>query len=448
MNFYDSDRMAQLLSPLGYEMTQQPDDADITILNTCHIREKAEQKMYSDLGRLARHRDARHSQGLDMIIAVGGCVGQAEGIEIRKNAPYVSMVFGPQTYHRLPEMIAQLHRNRDAANGSKNRGIVDIDFPAESKFDHLPAPKAQGPSAFVSVQEGCDKFCHFCVVPYTRGAEYSRPAALVLKEIEALVLQGVKEVTLLGQNVNAYHGEAPNGTKEWSLGRLLMEAANIDGLKRLRYITSHPRDMHEELYTAHRDIDILMPYLHLPIQAGSDRILEAMNRKHTRREYLDIIEKLRTIRPDLALSSDFIVGYPGETDGDFNDTLQIVRNVSYASAYSFSYSPRPGTPASVLETQVDESVKSERLQILQAAICEEQLKFNMVQKGEILPVLFERPGKHEGQMIGKSPYLQSVYVNDANPRLHGQIVDVEITDAFQNSLTGNITTRESHQDVA
>lgn len=446
MNFYDSGRTADLLSPLGYEIIASPNDADISILNTCHIREKAEQKMYSDLGRLLIHKNKRKEDGQDMIIAVGGCVGQAEGAEIIKQAPYVSMVFGPQTYHRLPEMIAQLHRKEDQINEPQKRGIIDTEFPLETKFDHLPTPTATTASAFVSIQEGCDKFCHFCVVPYTRGAEYSRPVSLIIDEIKHLVDQGVKEITLLGQNVNAYHGQAPAvsscGEKEWDLGHLIFEIAKIKEIQRIRYTTSHPLDMHQSLYEAHRDVDALMPFLHLPVQSGSDTILSAMNRKHTQKEYLQIIEKLRFYQPQMAFSSDFIVGYPNESDADFKATLNLIQEVGYAQAYSFKYSPRPGTPASVMDAQVPEALKDERLQALQGLLCAYQLKFNKTFEGKIVPILFEKAGKKENQMLGKSPYLQSVHVLDGGAHLVKNIVPVRIVEAFQNSLRADIVTHQ------
>ena len=428
MNMYDSARMVDILKPLGYVQQETPEGADMIIVNTCHIREKAEQKLYSDLGRYRPHKEAKS----DAILAVAGCVAQAEGEEITRKAPYVDIVFGPQAYHRLPEMIAKAHRQ------AQKEHVLDIDFPVESKFDHLPAPSAEGlGSAFLSVQEGCDKFCTFCVVPYTRGVESSRPVKDVLRDARHLVAQGVKEITLLGQNVNAYHGETESGV-ECSLGDLLFELAEIDGLERIRYTTSHPKDMHERLYEAHRDLPKLMPYLHLPVQAGSDRVLKAMNRSHTASEYKDIIAKLRAYRPDISLSSDFIVGFPGETDKDFAETIDLVREVTYASAYSFKYSIRPGTPGALMENQIEERVKDERLAVLQELLREQQLAFNEQCAGQCFAVLFEKPGKHAGQLVGKSPYLQSVHV-EANERLLGHIVEVDITAGFQNSLTGRVT---------
>ncbi len=438
MNMYDSDRMIDLLKPLGYTLSDTPDDADMIILNTCHIREKAEHKLYSDIGRLEPYKHARIASGDYTILAVAGCVAQAEGEEITRRAPAVDMVFGPQSYHKLPEMIAQAYRTL-AANGKP--AVLDVDFPVESKFDLLPQPNPDHTgSAFLSIQEGCDKFCTFCVVPYTRGAEYSRPVEAVIKEAKHLVSLGVKEITLLGQNVTAYHGVGLDG-KEWSMGRLLFEIAEIEGLARIRYTTSHPKDMHDELYAAHREIPHLMPYLHLPVQAGSDAILKAMNRKHTADDYRRIIEKLREIRPDIAMSSDFIVGFPGETDKDFEDTLQLVRDIRYAQAYSFKYSMRPGTPAALIEYQVNEDIKDSRLQMLQDLLREQQLAFNMSMAGQRMTVLLEKKGRHEGQLIGKSPFLQSVHL-DAHERLLGQIVTVDIEGGSQNSLAGKIVTEE------
>lgn len=438
MNMYDSERMIDLLKPLGYALSDAPDDADMIILNTCHIREKAEHKLYSDIGRLEPYKDAKADKGEYMILAVAGCVAQAEGEEIVRRKPAVDMVFGPQSYHKLPEMIAQAYRSL-AQNGKPS--VLDVDFPVESKFDLLPQPNPDHTgSAFLSIQEGCDKFCTFCVVPYTRGAEFSRPVAAVIAEAKHLVSIGVKEITLLGQNVTAYHGMGPDGT-EWSMGRLLFAIAEIDGLERIRYTTSHPKDMHDELYAAHRDIPHLMPYLHLPVQAGSDAILKAMNRKHTADDYRRIIEKLREIRPDMAMSSDFIVGFPGETDADFQATLQLVCDVNYAQAYSFKYSMRPGTPAALIEYQVNEDIKDNRLQELQQLLREQQLAFNMQMIGQETTVLLEKDGRHEGQLIGKSPFLQSIHV-DAPKCLLGHIVKVKIEGGSQNSLAGTLITQE------
>lgn len=449
MNVYDSQRMADILSPLGYEATESPEEADVAILNTCHIREKAEQKVYSDLGRLRDHRENQHkSTDKDMIIAVGGCVAQAEGAEIMRQAPYVDMVFGPQTYHRLPELIARATRakalkNLDPFHRKAGQGIVDIDFPAESKFDEIPQAQTAPSSAFLTVQEGCDKFCTYCVVPYTRGAEFSRPVDEIIKEAKHLASLGTKEITLLGQNVNAYHGLAPAGShggnpaSEWGLGRLIASLAEIEGIARIRYITSHPSDMTDELIYAHRDIPQLMPYLHLPVQAGSNRILEAMNRKHTRESYFEVIDRLREARPDLALSSDFIVGFPGESDKDFQETVDLVEKIKYAQAYSFKYSIRPGTPAGLMETQIPEEVKSERLDHLQDIIAKHQMAFNKSKVGKILQILLESKGKKSGQIFGRSPYMQSVVV-EGNEDLLGQLVDVEINAGHANSIKGSI----------
>jgi tRNA-2-methylthio-N6-dimethylallyladenosine synthase len=429
MNVYDSARMADVLAPLGYRPVETADDADMVILNTCHIREKAEDKVFSDLGRLKPLKTAKAGAGGDMIIAVGGCVAQAEGAEIMRRAPYVDMVFGPQTYHRLPEMVARASR-------SAGKGVVDTDFPVEPKFDHLPDSQTPpGVSAFLSIQEGCDKFCTFCVVPYTRGAEYSRPAAQVLAEAKRLVAAGARELTLLGQNVNAYHGAAENGAV-WGLGRLIRELAEIDGLARLRYMTSHPRDVDDDLIAAHRDVPQLMPFLHLPVQSGSDSILEAMNRKHTAADYLKLIDRFRTARPDIAFSSDFIVGFPGETEADFMATMELVHTVEFAQAFSFRYSPRPGTPAALMaESAVPEPVGQERLLRLQDVLEVQQRRFNAAMIGRVLPVLFEKAGRHPGQLIGRSPYLQGVHAA-APAGLIGSMASVRIEDCTLNSLGG------------
>ena len=433
MNVYDSARMADVLAPLGYEAVDSPRGADMVILNTCHIREKASEKVFSELGRLRAFKDERRAEGAEMVLAVAGCVAQAEGEEILRRAPQVDLVFGPQTYHRLPEMIARAAR--------KGGGALDIDFPVESKFDHLPAETGNpGASAFLSVQEGCDKFCSFCVVPYTRGAEFSRPVAAVLAEARRLAAAGVQEITLLGQNVNAYHGEAATGGT-WGLGRLLRAMAEIEGITRLRYTTSHPRDMDDELIAAHADEPKLMPYLHLPVQSGSDRILAAMNRRHTAGDYLRIVERLREARPDIALSSDFIVGFPGESDADFADTLRLVTEVGYAQAYSFKYSPRPGTPAASEAQQLPETVKAERLAGLQQLLGEQTVAFNAACVGRTLPVLLERSGRKPGQLVGRSAYMQAVHLSVpavAQQRLIGALLDVEIEAAHPNSLAGRL----------
>lgn len=434
MNVYDSGRMADILKPLGYSLIDTPAGADMVILNTCHIREKADEKVYSDLGRIRPHKDHK------MIIAVAGCVGQAEGAEIMRRAPYVDIVLGPQTYHRLPEMIARAGRSQDKKQGP-GRGVLDVEFPVESKFDHLPQDHTHvGPSAFVAIQEGCDKFCTFCVVPYTRGAEYSRPVSAIHDEISRLCDRGVREITLLGQNVNAYHGLSPQG-EEWGLGQLMTHLAKLEGLSRIRYMTSHPRDMDEKLMIAHRDIPQVMPFMHLPVQSGSDRILEAMNRKHTRKHYLDIIEKLRGYCPDIGISSDFIVGFPGESEQDFQDTLDLVKEVGFSQAYSFKYSPRIGTPGALMENQIPEDVKAERLSRLQELLFTQQQSFNDNSIGKTMPVLLDRKGRKEGQYLGKTPYAQSVYV-EASACLLGQCVEVKIEKASSSSLTGTIVAGE------
>ncbi|MEC7494767.1 MAG: tRNA (N6-isopentenyl adenosine(37)-C2)-methylthiotransferase MiaB [Pseudomonadota bacterium] len=431
MNVYDSDRMTDVLAPLGYTATGSAEGADMVILNTCHIREKASEKVFSELGRLRMMKErARDQEGREVAIAVAGCVAQAEGEEITRRAPWVDIVVGPQTYHRLPELVSRIDP------GARKRA-VDTEFPEEVKFDQLPGEHApRGPAAFLSVQEGCDKFCAFCVVPYTRGAEYSRPAAGILEEASRLVASGTCELTLLGQNVNAYHGEAPDGSV-WSLARLIRELAEIDGLARIRYTTSHPLDMEDDLIAAHRDVPSLMPYLHLPVQSGSDRVLDAMNRRHTHDVYLRILDRLREARPDIAFSGDFIVGFPGESDRDFADTLALVDKVGYASAYSFKYSPRPGTPAAASEEQVPEAVKSERLEALQQLLNAQQFAFNKATEGQVMDVLIERRGGRDGQVGGRSPYMQSVNV-EAGEELVGRIVSCRIVEAKQNSIIGAV----------
>jgi tRNA-2-methylthio-N6-dimethylallyladenosine synthase len=430
MNVYDSARMADVLAPLGYELSDQPDDADMVILNTCHIREKAAEKVYSELGRLRQFKNKKAETGEAMILAVAGCVAQAEGEEVFARAPFIDMVFGPQTYHRLPEMIAKATRS--------SGGVLDIDFPAEAKFDSLPAASGTDTrSAFLTVQEGCDKFCTFCVVPYTRGAEFSRPAKDVLADARRLVADGVCEITLLGQNVNNYHGEGP-GTQEWGLGRLIHALAEIDGLARIRYTTSYPADVDDELIAAHRDVPALMPFLHLPVQSGSDRILKAMNRRHDSSDYRRLVEQLRAARPDLALSSDFIVGFPGETDDDFAQTLNLVDEIGFVQAYSFKYSPRPGTPAAEYDRQVDDEEKTGRLLRLQDLLNKQQRSFNESLVGKTLPVLFDRHGRFEDQLVGRSPYMQPVHI-DGGANLFGRIVDVHIKAGFANSLAGEVS---------
>jgi tRNA-2-methylthio-N6-dimethylallyladenosine synthase len=427
MNVYDSARMADLLAPLGYGLVDAADNADLVVLNTCHIREKATEKVYSELGKLRRLKRRRAEEGTPLLVAVAGCVAQAEGAEIMARQPAVDMVVGPQSYHRLPEMIAQI------ARGAGH--VLETDFPAEDKFDHLPEEHAaSGPTAFLTIQEGCDKFCTFCVVPYTRGAEFSRPVVQIEQEARFLAGKGVRELTLLGQNVNAYRGEGLDGTR-WTLAQLIRHLAKIQGLERLRYTTSHPRDMSEDLIAAHVDIEELMPYLHLPVQSGSDHMLAAMNRGHVRDDYLRIVERMRGNRPDIALSSDFIVGFPGETDADFEATLSLVREVDYAQAFSFKYSARPGTPAAASARQVPEAVKDERLQALQALLAEQQSAFNASCAERVLCVLFDKPGRKNGQAVGRSPYLQPVHVNGA-AHLIGQLRAVRIVEVLPNSLRG------------
>jgi tRNA-2-methylthio-N6-dimethylallyladenosine synthase len=435
MNVYDSAQMVELLQPLGYEKIAHPDGADLVILNTCHIREKAAEKVFSELGTIRRLKEARARRGGRMLVAVAGCVAQAEGEEILRRAPFVDLVFGPQTYHRLPDMVAR----------AATEQVLDTDFPVEPKFDYLPeTAAAPGASALLTVQEGCDKFCTFCVVPYTRGAEYSRPAAAILAEAQRLVAAGAREITLLGQNVNAYHGAAPpnrpDGSGQWRLGQLISALAELPGLARLRYTTSHPRDVDETLIAAHRDVPALMPFLHLPVQTGSDRILAAMNRRHTAAEYRSTVEKLRRACPDLALSSDFIVGYPGESDADFAATLALVRDIGFAQAFSFKYSPRPGTPAAAATDQVPEPAKAERLARLQELLQEQQRAFNASCVGRTLSVLFEKPGRHSGQLVGRSPYLQSVHATAPMDML-GEIEPVSIRGVEPNSLVGAIAER-------
>jgi len=426
MNVYDASRMEDVLAPMGYAAADAIDGADLVILNTCHIREKAAEKVYSELGRLRQEKAARADTARPMHIAVGGCVAQAEGEEILRRAPYVDLVFGPQTYHRLPLMLRELE--------SRGRAVVDTEFPADDKFDQLPeAGKLDGASAFLTVQEGCDKFCTFCVVPYTRGAEFSRPVDPVLREARLLAGKGAREITLLGQNVNAYHG-AHEGGGEWSLGRLIRELADIDGLDRIRYTTSYPAEVDDDLIAAHRDVPALMPFLHLPVQSGSDTVLKAMNRRHTAGDYKDVVARLRAAQPDLALSSDFIVGFPGESDRDFRDTMDLVRDVGFVQAYSFKYSPRPGTPAADMDDQVPEPVKAERLRTLQDELNRQQIAYNQTSVGRAMPVLFDRKGARDGQLVGRSPYMQAVHA--ALPaNLLGEIVTVMIDQAKPNSLS-------------
>jgi tRNA-2-methylthio-N6-dimethylallyladenosine synthase len=432
MNVYDSHRMADTLAPEGYAETATPEDADLIILNTCHIREKAAEKVYSELGRMRLIKQAAAHDGRQVTVAVAGCVAQAEGAEIVRRAPSVDLVVGPQSYHRLPGLLAQVDKGERA---------IDTEFPVEDKFGALAAPsreatRRRGVSAFVTVQEGCDKFCTFCVVPYTRGAETSRPVDRIVAEAERLADAGVREITLIGQNVNAYHGEGPDG-RAWTLGQLLHRIADVPGIARLRYTTSHPVDMEASLIAAHRDLPALMPYLHLPVQSGSDRTLAAMNRRHTRADYLDVIARTRDAQPAIAFSSDFIVGFPGETEDDFDATLSLVDEVDYAGAFSFKYSARPGTPAAELTDQIADDVKAERLQRLQQAIERHQAGFNQRCRGRTFDVLFERMGRHPGQIVGRSPYLQPVQVM-ADAAMIGEIAPVTITDVGPNSLFGTL----------
>lgn len=428
-NAYDSERMRDVLKPLGYAPVDTPEAAELVVLNTCHIREKATEKVFSELGRL---KEMKQASGGAMRIAVAGCVAQAEGEEIMRRQPAVDMVVGPQAYHRLPEMIARLAR--------KTGDTLEIDFAVEEKFDALPSREANGPSAFLAVQEGCDKFCTFCVVPYTRGAEFSRNADAIIAEARDLARQGVKEIVLIGQNVNAWHGAAPALDPKggaWRLGDLIRHVAKVGNVERIRYTTSHPRDMSDDLIEAHGDVEKLSPFLHLPVQSGSDRILKAMNRQHTAEDYLRIVDRVRAARPDIALASDFIVGFPGESEKDFEDTLALVKAAGFAQAYAFKYSPRPGTPASGMRLQVDEAVKEERLSRLLALIGEQARAFNEATVGRRLPVLFSREGKREGQVLGYSPYMQSVHVENG-AHLANRIAEVEIVGATGTSLTGQL----------
>jgi tRNA-2-methylthio-N6-dimethylallyladenosine synthase len=428
MNVYDSARMTDALAAQGYTETSDPGEADLVLLNTCHIREKAAEKVYSEIGRLRILKQKRAAAGSEMKIGVTGCVAQAEGEEIIRRAPIVDLVVGPQSYHRIGAVVAR------TGNGAR---VVETDYAVEDKFEHLPQVRsegirARGVTAFLTVQEGCDKFCTFCVVPYTRGAEASRPVSQIVTEAKRLVSAGVREITLLGQNVNAWHGEGPDG-KEWSLGDLLFRLAEIEGLARLRYTTSHPRDMDDTLIEAHRDLSSLMPYLHLPVQSGSDRILKAMNRRHTADDYLRLVDRIRHVRPDIAMSGDFIVGFPGEGDHDFEDTMRIVRQVGYAQAFSFKYSRRPGTPGAEFDDQIAEDVKDERLQRLQELLGQQQNAFAASLVGIEIALLVEKPGRNAGQRVGRSPWLQPVII-DENAGEIGDIVNVRITKAGANSL--------------
>lgn len=442
MNVYDTEKMTDVLEAEGYAASDVVDGVDLVILNTCHIREKAAEKVYSDIGRIRKVVNTEDKTQKRGLIAVAGCVAQAEGREIMRRAPAVNLVFGPQTYHRLPALLSEVASQR--SKGLTPR-VLDTDFPTDTKFDHLPRAKAgRSASAFLSVQEGCDKFCTYCVVPYTRGAEFSRPVAAIIKEAEDMVAGGVREMTLLGQNVNAYHGLMENG-EVLGLAGLIRLLAKTPNLGRIRYTTSHPRDMTQELIDVHGEVAQCMPYLHLPIQSGSDKILAAMNRQHGVDSYIKTIDALRKVRPDIAISGDFIVGFPGETDADFEDTLALVERIKYAQAYSFKFSPRPGTPAVDMENQVDENVKVERLARLQDLLNIHQREFNDKSVGMVMPVLFEREGKQKGQLIGRTPYMQSVHVTlsgvDETSQqeynlLMGDVKDVEIITAGPRSLEG------------
>ncbi len=427
MNVYDSNRIAGILQNLGYSEASNTKSADLIIFNTCHIREKAAEKVFSDLGRIYLIKQERAEQGLDTIIGVVGCVVQAEDEQIAKRAPFVDFATGPLTYHRLPEILAKIARK-------KGQSIIDTEFPAEAKFDFLPENKSQGGCSFLAIQEGCNNFCTYCVVPYTRGVEYSRPVADVVQEAKRLVESGSCELNLLGQNVNSYHGEDQSG-KERNFAYLLRELSEIRGLERIRYTTSYPADVDDDLIACHRDIKKLMPYLHLPVQSGSDKILKAMNRRHTSGDYLRIVEKLKKANPDLRMSSDFIVGFPGEDDTDFQATLNIVKEVGYIQAFSFKYSRRAGTPAALMPNQVEEKIKKERLNILQDMLFSYQLNFNKECVGKIMPVLFESKGRHKGQLIGRTPYMQNLHAELSNDCLN-KIINVQVTEATTNSLSG------------
>ena len=437
MNFYDSERMTDLLKPHGYELDNSAEDADLIVLNTCHIREKAVEKTFSELGRIRNQINlSEEKTGKKSIVAVAGCVAQAQGKEIMKRSPWVDIVVGPQSYQSLPELIAKI----DPIKKNKN---INIDFPTIPKFDQLENQIFdRGPSAFLTIQEGCDKFCTFCVVPYTRGAEYSRPVKSIIDEAKKLIDIGVKEITLLGQNVNAWSAKSYD-KDVWGLGKLISELAKIDGLQLIRYTTSHPLDMDIELLEAHRDIKKLMPYLHLPVQSGSDKILKLMNRKHTSLEYIKVIEKVRYYKPDIAISGDFIIGFPGETDKDHQATMELISEIKYSQAYSFKYSVRPGTPAGTFNDHIDENLKKSRLQEVQELLRVQQMQFNEKFVNSTLQVLVLRNGKKNGQYLGKTPYNQSIYFNSEYKDLIGSIVTIVVTDAFQNSLTGIIKDSKS-----
>jgi len=429
MNVYDSQRIATTLQKLGYEETTTQSVADIVIFNTCHIREKAAEKVFSDLGRALLIKNERAEKGLKTIIGVCGCVVQAEDEQISKRAPFVDFATGPLTYHRIPEILSRLT--------SSEEPIIDTEFPGESKFDSLPQNYAKGGCSYLAIQEGCNNFCTYCVVPYTRGVEYSRPIEDVIAEAKNLIQTGTLEINLLGQNVNSYHGEDKNG-KERNLAYLLKRMSELDGLKRLRYTTSYPADMDDELIACHKDLPQLMPYLHLPIQSGSDRILKSMNRRHTKDDYIRVIDKLKQANPLIGMSSDFIVGFPGETDEDFQNTLDVVNYVQYIQAFSFKYSKRPGTPAAIMPNQIEEKIKKERLDILQNRLFELQNKFNHSCVGKVVPVLFETNGRHKNQLIGRTPYMQNLHA-ELNKNYLNQIVEIEITEATTNSLSGKPT---------
>lgn len=429
MNVYDSERMAEALARDGYRETSDVDGADLVILNTCHIREKAAEKVYSELGRIRDVKTARAKDGKNTVIAVAGCVAQAEGPEITARQPAVDLVIGPQSYHRLPELITRTRVERSH--------IVETEFPGDEKFARMKAPRrVSSPSVFLTIQEGCDKFCTFCVVPYTRGSEYSRSVAKIEAEARELVDAGAKELVLLGQNVNAYHGEGVGGQAA-SLADLIGVLARIDGVERIRYMTSHPRDMSDDLIAAHAEVEQLMPFLHLPVQSGSDRILAKMNRKHTAAEYVDLITRIRKARPDIALSSDFIVGFPGETDRDAEDTISLIEAIGFAQAFSFKYSPRPGTPAAGHDDQVDDAIKSERLLRLQAVLDTQQVSFNARSLGGVVPVLFERKGREPGEFVGRTPYLQLVHAAGEGD-LIGRTANVVVSETRRSSLSGVI----------
>lgn len=429
MNVYDSLRMADLMRTLGFEQTETPEDADMIIFNTCHIREKASEKIFSELGRFKPLKEQRRAEGRDLILVVAGCVVQAESAEFMNRAKFVDIALGPQTYHRLPEMLRRLEHKR------KQR-IIDVEFPAVAKFDSLPAARANGVSSFLAIQEGCDRFCSYCVVPYTRGAEYSRPLGEIVDEARQLAATGTKDLMLLGQNVNAWHGAGADGNPS-DLSRLVAAVAEIDGIERIRYVTSYPSDFTDDMIAMHRDIPKVMPYLHLPVQAGSDRVLKKMNRRYTCAQYEEIVAKLRDACPEIALSSDFIVGFPEETDDDFEQTMDLVRRVNYAQSYSFKYSPRPGTPAAAMKNQIPEDVKTERLERLQALLIEQHAAYNARFKGRTVDVLLEEKAKKDGYLLGHTPQMQNVVVQ-APDSLSGQIVRVRIVGTAATTLDGEL----------